>query len=263
MQVQSCIAQPVSIFANSRNMESARARTLEMLEQLRSRTGLSYSRIAAKAGLSASTLTRYVNSDDVKHELSTPTLERLKLAFPEFFSATEPKATLHAETASLTSTAQPAPMPVVAPGQWVRDVPVVGGGLAAPLHVVQAGAHLDIEQTSLDFGADPDFAPRPPAFATNRQLYCVYVWGDSMVPRYDAGDRLYVDPRRPPNVGDDVVVQLRGEEGDQVVVALIKRLARRNGTTIELQQYNPATNIVVETSRVASIHRVVPWRELL
>lgn len=166
----------------------------------------------------------------------------------------------------LASSAQPAPMPAVAPGQWVKDVPVVGGGLAAPLHIVQAGAPLDIEQTSLDFGADPDFAPRPPAFSTNRQLYCVYVWGDSMVPRFDAGDRLYVDPRRPPNVGDDVVVQLRAEPGsedDQVVVALIKRLARRNGSTIELEQYNPATSIVVETARVAAIHRIVPWREML
>lgn len=164
------------------------------------------------------------------------------------------------------STAHPAPMPYIPPGQWQRDVPVVGGGLAAPLHIVQAGAALDIEQTSLDFGADPDYAPRPPAFASNRQLYCVYVWGDSMVPRFEAGDRLYVDPRRPPSVGDDVVVQLLGEpESDdgQVVVALIKRLARRNGSTIELQQYNPATSIVVETARVAAIHRIVPWRELL
>lgn len=166
----------------------------------------------------------------------------------------------------LSPSARPAPMPTIPPGQWTRDVPVVGGGLAAPLHIVQAGAALDIEQTSLDFGTDPDYAPRPPIFATNRQIYCVYVWGDSMVPRFDAGDRLYVDPRRPPSVGDDVVVQLAGDcemQDGQVVVALIKRLARRNGSTIELEQYNPATKITVEMSRIAAIHRVVPWRELL
>ncbi len=166
----------------------------------------------------------------------------------------------------LSPSVRPAPMPAVPPGQWPRDVPVVGGGLAAPLHIVQAGAPLDIEQTSLDFGTDPDYAPRPPAFSSNRQLYCVYVWGDSMMPRFDAGDRLYVDPRRPPSVGDDVVVQLRADpqsDDTQVVVALIKRLARRNGSTIELLQYNPATNIVIETTRVAAVHRIVPWRELL
>lgn len=168
---------------------------------------------------------------------------------------------------ALTSTVRPAPMPDAPLSSWPRDVPVVGGGLAAPLHVSVDGRGLDIEQTSLDFGADPDFAPRPPAFAGNRQLYCVYVWGDSMLPRFEAGDRLFVDPRRPPAVGDDVVVQLRGEAGDaaedRVVVALIKRLVRRNGSTVELEQYNPATRLTIETSRIAAIHRIVPWREML
>lgn len=158
-----------------------------------------------------------------------------------------------------------APPPERLPSSWPRDVPIVGGSLAAPLHIVEGGKDLEVEQTELDFGADPDFAKRPPSFATNRSLYCVYVWGTSMEPRYDAGDPIYVDPRRPPAVGDDVVVQLRACDGDdqRIVCALIKRLVRRNGSTVELEQYNPHSSFTIDMNRIAVIHRVVPRRELL
>lgn len=231
----------------------------ENLKAARSAAGLKQREVADRLGVEQPTVQRW---EAGKREPDNATLRRLA----EIFGVKVSDLLGESSPPIPVSTALPAPMPAVPPGQWARDVPVVGGGLAAPLHVSVKGQGLEIEQTSLDFGADPDFAPRPPSFATNRTIYCVYVWGDSMMPRFDAGDRLYVDPRRPANVGEDVVVQLRADPNSddlQVVVALIKKLVRRNGSTIELEQYNPATRLTIDLARVTSIHRIVPWRELL
>ena len=88
-----------------------------------------------------------------------------------------------------------------------------------------------------------------------------------MEPRFESGDLIYVDAKRPAAPGDDVVVQLRDSTGhdgdDQVVSAMIKRLVRRSGNSIELRQYSPELRFILPMTKVAAVHRVVKLSELM
>lgn len=241
-------------------------RRLSVVQELMERAiagGMKVAEVAAVMGIDASKASRVRTGE---RRATVEETDALRQHLEDHFFDRLGKGMEKAERQQrLATNVTPAPMPDRTPSLWPRDVPIVGGSLAAPMHIIEGGEELFIEQTELDFGADPDFAKRPPSFATNRSIYCVYVWGTSMEPRYDAGDPIYVDPRRPPVVGDDVVVQLRESEGDdqRIVCALIKRLVRRNATTLELEQYNPHGRFTIRTDRVAALHRVVPRRELL
>lgn len=106
---------------------------------------------------------------------------------------------------------------------------------------------------------------RHTGYAERTNLYALYVAGTSMEPRWESGDPIYVDPKRPPAIGDDVVVYLMRPSGSEreLEAVLLKRLVRRSASFVELEQYNPAMTFRVEMRRVKSIHRVIPRRELL
>lgn len=76
---QSCNARLLGDFANGGGMSGDR----ELIIALGGYTGLSASEMARKAGLTPSTLTRPLNQP-VKHQLSTPTLNKLRETFPDF-----------------------------------------------------------------------------------------------------------------------------------------------------------------------------------
>ena len=144
-----------------------------------------------------------------------------------------------------------------------RDVPVRGTPSCGDIEV--DGKH--VETVEMDLGEVVDYVRRPPSLEGRKDVYAIYFTGFSMEPRYEAGEVAYVDPRRPPAIGDYVVVQLkhqRGEEEDpRIVSALVKRLARRSADWIELEQFNPAMIFRVPQKRVHSIHRIIPWGELV
>lgn len=81
LQVQSCKVPLVCKDANDSAVEELRQQAIELLDRLVAETGLSLSQIAAKAGLTPSTLTRFRNQP-VKHQLSAPTLAKIRAAFP-------------------------------------------------------------------------------------------------------------------------------------------------------------------------------------
>lgn len=159
--------------------------------------------------------------------------------------------------------------PIEAPNikSWARDVPVHGTALGGDLALDAVTHAMQVEQTVLEFFDVIEMVRRPPAFASNRGLYGLYVAGSSMEPRYEPGDLLYVDPRRPPAIGDDVIVQIRdgnGHDGDdRIVCALIKRLVRRTAAGVELEQYNPPLRFKLASDYIAAVHRVVKLGEVV
>lgn len=96
----------------------------------------------------------------------------------------------------------------------------------------------------------------PPSLQGVRDAYAVYVTGDSMEPRYQAGEAVYVHPRLPVRRGDYVVVQVAGDEGE-APSAFIKRYVSRDSTTLVLEQFNPAKKLRIPVAKVASVHRIV------
>lgn len=165
----------------------------------------------------------------------------------------------------LATEVEPAPKPFRI-GELPQDVPILGTTQGATIWMRQDGGRIEVEKTLVErepFG----FVRRPPAFA-RRPVYALYVTGESMMRRFRPGDLVYVDSRREPSVGDDVIVQLiedAREDADpaEVQSVLVKTLVRRGADFYELEQYNPEAVFRIEKSRVAAIHRIIPLAELM
>lgn len=149
-------------------------------------------------------------------------------------------------------------------GRRNETLPVLGtahGGTV--IYQDTAGDDADVEQTLFEPTQVVRYVTRPPALNGADEAYAVYVEGESMDPRYRPGDMAVVDPRKPPQIGDDVIVQLSENGHDEICAILIKTLARRSPDFIELLQYNPPLRFRVDSRRVRRMHRIMSQGDLL
>lgn len=152
-----------------------------------------------------------------------------------------------------SSTARPAPdaPPVPIRSSMPMDVPVLGTAAGSGDGAIQ-----------MDGGAI-DQVRRPPGLSNARDVYAIYVEGESMEPRFAPGALVYVSPHKPPRIGDDVVVQVQlGEGQDAPVLAYVKSLERRRGLEWVFRQYNPPRNDVTYEGRIIGVHRIYTVNEL-
>jgi len=96
----------------------------------------------------------------------------------------------------------------------------------------------------------------PASLANVPGAYAVYVVGDSMEPRYFAGEIAFVSPRLPISRGAFVVVQVAGN-AEGAFRAFVKRLVSQDTKRLRLEQYNPKKVIEFPASKVVSVHRIV------
>lgn len=116
---------------------------------------------------------------------------------------------------------------------------------------------------TVDTGAPIDFVNRPIGLANRRDAYGLYVQGVSMQPVYDPGDLVYVDPKRPPPVGRDCIIQLKQTEPGGEMRFLLKRLVKRAGHKWTFRQFNPEAELVLEDKQIAAIHLILKNHEIL
>lgn len=95
----------------------------------------------------------------------------------------------------------------------------------------------------------------PPALRGVRDAYAVYVSGESMEPRYFAGEVLFINPRLPVRRGDFVVAQIAQDEHSPPL-AFVKRFVGKN-ETLKLEQFNPPEILEFDSADVVSVHKVV------
>lgn len=96
----------------------------------------------------------------------------------------------------------------------------------------------------------------PPSLQGVPDAYAVYVVGNSMEPRYFAGEAVFVNPRLPVRRGDFVVAQIAADEGEPPH-AYIKRFVAREARTLRLEQFNPKKALEFPVGRVISVHRII------
>jgi phage repressor protein C with HTH and peptisase S24 domain len=96
----------------------------------------------------------------------------------------------------------------------------------------------------------------PPSLQGVPDAYAVYVVGDSMEPRYFAGEAVFVNPRLPVRRGDFVVAQIAADEGEPPH-AYIKRFVLREARNLKLEQFNPKKILEFPVNRVISVHRII------
>lgn len=128
------------------------------------------------------------------------------------------------------------------PGSFTH-VPVVGRAAASG----EPGKLIMLNEVT-------EYVPRPPELAGVQDAFAVFVYGDSMVPRYFPNERVYVHPYRPVARGDFCVIQIGAVEPE---CAYVKRFVSMDEKEVRLEQYNPPKEITFPRKEVRSIGRIV------
>lgn len=102
-----------------------------------------------------------------------------------------------------------------------------------------------------------EMVPMPANLVGVKGAYAVYIQGDSMDPRYRAGELAHIHPHKPITIGAYVLVQKKPKAPGEAPLAVIKELVRRSGSKIVLAQLNPAKTFEIKAEDVVSMHRVV------
>lgn len=104
---------------------------------------------------------------------------------------------------------------------------------------------------------------RPPALVGVKDAFAVYVFGDSMLPRFEPGEMVFIHPGKPPTQGRDVLVELfNGTDEHLAGAALIKRFVSRSSEKLVLEQFNPPKKITIPGNRVKGVFVVMRPDEL-
>lgn len=222
----------------------------DFVRSLASWAGMAPSKVAIEAGLAATTITRAYKGTATTR-MSQPTLDRLKERFPDFPGWA---GKVRSEVAGFGD--QPFEEKYGTAG--LATIPLLGSAIG----IETFDPEKQIELTEVDAGDVLDHIARPASLARDSHAYALTVVGDSMWPRFRPGRRVIISPKAAVSIGDDVVVQLRGRNGDdehreRVSLVLIKELVRRTASYIELRQFNPDLTFRVEAERVAKIHKVI------
>lgn len=154
----------------------------------------------------------------------------------------------HAETANTSIDRGYGTLPIMVPHPQrgtTDKVPVLGMAECGP------------DGLALWNGEVVDYAPRPPNLVGVEKGYAVFAVGESMEPRYHPGETVYIHPGKPVTPGCYVLVQLHPKEDGEAPRAFLKRLVRRSGTKITVEQFEPAKRFDLKPSEVISMHRVV------
>lgn len=123
-----------------------------------------------------------------------------------------------------------------------RQIPVYG--------LAKAG----LEGALILDGTVIDRIPALPGLEAVPDAYAVYVAGDSMEPRYFAGEAVYIHPTKPPRKGDFVVAQIIEDGG---VTGYVKRLVGYDGDDLILAQFNPPQERRFAMVQVAKVELIV------
>lgn len=208
----------------------------ERIRAERERRGWSQTALAKRIGISQAALAKIESGETAKSKWLPELMNALSIPM----SGSQPEAPTEAPSEDLALLRQSLP----------QDIPVKG--------VAVGGNDADFSFN----GAISEYVRRPPGLAKALGVYAVHVVSDSMSPKYEPSDLLFVSSTRAPAVGDYVVVELHEQEDGTPGKGFIKRLVKRSGSVIKLHQFNPDADIEIETVLIRSIHRVFSNNEM-
>lgn len=157
----------------------------------------------------------------------------------------------------------PAPRPFEiwqSPKKAARRRAAVAASAKPSIHLY--GLAAGSVQGALRMTADPiDEVTCPPALMHVVGAYALRTSGESMIPRYFPGDRLYVNPHQRIRPGDHVIVQIMRHDNSGTET-WVKRFDAEDAENIYVFQYNPEARMTFKKKYVIHVHRVLPINEL-
>lgn len=126
-----------------------------------------------------------------------------------------------------------------------RVIPLYGSALAGP------DGSFALEKPVVDM------IEAPAVIGDVQDAYAVYVVGESMEPRYEPGEIVFVHPRLPVRRGDYVLVQVAQDENDGLIEGFIKKFESISDATLVVSQFNPKKEIRFARNRVRAVHKIV------
>ncbi|MBN9243966.1 MAG: helix-turn-helix transcriptional regulator [Mesorhizobium sp.] len=127
-----------------------------------------------------------------------------------------------------------------------------------PLYGLAAGSAMGAHRMSND---PIDEVPCPAGLRDVIGAYALLTRGESMVPRYFPGDRLYINPVQRVRPGDHVIIQTRLHDSSGTET-WVKRYDGETESEIRVWQYNPPAEMKFKKQYVMHVHRVLPVNEL-
>lgn len=221
----------------------------EILKRYRRAAHLTQKSVADALGVNRVSVTQWENGS------AKPNIERLGELAKLFGVPTDALLTgaplnTVIPTANIKNDVIPANVELPSRQYMPQDVPVMG----------TAACNADHGSFKLD-ASIIDYVRRPPGLLSTKDVYALYVEGDSMEPRFTAGDLVFVHPRKPVRIGDSVVVQIAKSENEPIE-AMIAVLAKRTSHEVFLQKYNPNKVIHFDNKNIVAIHKILEMAEL-
>lgn len=101
----------------------------------------------------------------------------------------------------------------------------------------------------------------PPGLEGVEGAYAVQIQGSSGEPRFYHGETAWANPHARVRQGDDVIVQILGDDEADDISSYIKRYESQSAGVVRLYQYNPGPGekheLEFPSNKVFSIHKVV------
>ena len=100
-----------------------------------------------------------------------------------------------------------------------------------------------------------DHIARPPCVMKDSNAYAVYMTCDTMEPRFNMGDILYVDPDSPVKKQSDVFVLFQSDT-DPLLKGVVGKFESTDNQTVILMLLNGSESLRLDKTKVTGIHAI-------
>ncbi|NRA88538.1 MAG: helix-turn-helix domain-containing protein [Rhizobiales bacterium] len=111
------------------------------------------------------------------------------------------------------------------------------------------------------------YIQKPQTLTNYKDLYCIYITGDSMSPEHKNGDLRIVTPHLPYNNGDTVVFVVKdpvtGTETSYIQTYFNSSTTKNGLELATFGQHNPRIDINFHKSDIRFIHKVLTYNQVL
>ncbi|MCK6452454.1 MAG: helix-turn-helix domain-containing protein [Alphaproteobacteria bacterium] len=238
----------------------------ERIRTLRERAGLSQAELGQRAGgVRPPAVTQWESGQTMPDPRRLPLIAAaLGVGLEELVADIDPGGPVRRGRRAAEAPADASGMPVAADSHFAsaRRVPAVAS-MARDLPV--RGTTVGGADGEFVLNGDTvDLVRRPPGISPTANVFALYVQGDSMSPRYERGDLVYVNTLKPPTPGSDVVIELHPAKGETAGACYIKRLVKIGSEKLWLAEFFPERReFAIDRRKVRQIWRIYSTAELL